>query len=161
MDLRRLRAGEWIAAIGGVALLVALFLPWYDEGAASPTGWESFAVLDVIFALVGVAAVLLLVVTAQQRSPALPLAMASLLTLGSVVVLVLAVFRVIDLPSDASARDAGVWLALAASLAIFAGGALAMRDERLSTGGRHVDLTGRPTPEPPEIEAWRAPRPGQ
>jgi cytochrome bd-type quinol oxidase subunit 2 len=161
MDLRRLRAGEWIAALGGVALLVALFLPWYDEGAASPTGWESFAVLDVIFALVGVAAVLLLVVTAQQRSPAVPLAMSSLLTLGAVVVLVLAVFRVIDLPSDASARDAGVWLALAATLVIFAGGAVAMRDERLSTAGRHVDLTGRPTPEPPEIEAWRAPRPGQ
>lgn len=65
MDLRRLRAGEWIAALGGVALLVALFLPWYDEGAASRTGWESFAVLDVIFAVVAVAAVLLLVVTAQ------------------------------------------------------------------------------------------------
>ena len=161
MDLRRLRAGEWIAALGGVALLVALFLPWYDEGAASPTGWESFAVLDVIFALVGVAAVLLLVVTAQQRSPALPIAMASLLALGGMVVLVLAVIRVVDLPSDASARDVGVWLALAASVAISAGGPLAMRDERLSTGGRHVDLTGRPTPKPPEIEAIRAPRPGQ
>ena len=161
MDLRRLRAGEWIAALGGVALLLALFLPWYDEGAVSLTGWESFAVLDVIFALVGVAAVLLLVVTAQQRSPAVPLAMSSLLTLGGLVALVLAVIRVAYLPSDASARDVGVWLALAASLAIFAGGALAMRDERLSTGGRHVDLTGRPTPEPPEIEAVRAPRPGQ
>ncbi len=161
MDLRRLRAGEWIAALGGVALLVALFLPWYDEGAASPTGWESFAVVDVILALVGVAAVLLLVVTAQQRSPALPIAMASLLTLGGVLVLVLALIHVADLPSDASARDAGVWLGLAASLGIFAGGALAMRDERLSTAGRHVDLTGRPTPEPPEIEAWRAPSPGQ
>ncbi len=161
MDLRRLRAGEWIAALGGVALLVALFLPWYDEGAVSPTGWESFAVLDVIFALVGVAAVLLLVVTAQQRSPAVPLAMASLLTLGGLVALVLAVIRVADLPSNASARGTGVWLALAASLAISAGGAVAMRDERLSTGGRHVDLTGRPTPKPPEIEAIRAPRPGQ
>lgn len=87
--------------------------------------------------------------------------MASLLTLGGVVVLVLVVIHLVDLPSDASARDVGVWLALAASLAISAGGALAMRDERLSTEGRHVDLTGRPTPEPPEIEAWRAPRPGQ
>ena len=29
MDLRRLRAGEWVAAASGVALLVSLFLPWY------------------------------------------------------------------------------------------------------------------------------------
>ena len=75
MDLRRLRAGEWITALGGVALLVALFLPWYDEGAGSPNGWESFAILDVILAIVGVAAVLVVVVTATQRSPAVPLAM--------------------------------------------------------------------------------------
>jgi hypothetical protein len=35
-----------------------------------------------------------------------------------------------------------------------------MRDERRSSQGRHFDLTGRPTPAPPEIEAVPAPRSG-
>jgi hypothetical protein len=37
------------------------------------------------------------------------------------------------------------------------GAALAMHDERLSPEGRHTDLTGRPTPAPPEIERIPAP----
>ena len=35
MDLRRLRAGEWIAGVSGVVLLVSLFLPWYRGRDAS------------------------------------------------------------------------------------------------------------------------------
>ena len=36
MDLRRLRAGEWFAGVGGIALIVSLLLPWY-EGTAAPS----------------------------------------------------------------------------------------------------------------------------
>ena len=36
MDLRRLRAGEWLAAAAGVALVVSLFLPWYEIGGVDP-----------------------------------------------------------------------------------------------------------------------------
>jgi hypothetical protein len=152
MDLRRLRAGEWITALGGVALLVALFLPWYDEGAASPSGWESFAILDAILAVVGVAAVMLVVVTAAQRSPALPIAMESLLALAGLVALVLVLFRTANLPGHATGRELGLWLGLASTLVVTVGAAIAMRDERLSSEGRQVDLTGRPTPAQPEVE---------
>jgi hypothetical protein len=38
MDLRRLRAGEWIVAVSGAALLASLFLPWYGRDAGSATG---------------------------------------------------------------------------------------------------------------------------
>ena len=159
MDLRRLRAGEWITALGGVALIVALFLPWYDEGAGSPTGWESLAILDVILAIVGVAAVLVVVVTAVQRSPAVPLAMEALVCLAGFIALVLVVVRTANLPGDADGREIGLWLGLASVLVITAGSAIAMRDERLSTEGRQVDLTGRPTPAQPEVELISPPAP--
>jgi hypothetical protein len=159
MDLRRLRAGEWITALAGAGLLVALFLPWYDEGAASPSGWESFAVLDVILALVGLSAAALLVVTAQQRTPAVPLAMDALVCVAGLLAVLLVLFRVLDLPGDAGAREVGLWLGLAASLGIFVGGGIAMRDERPSREGRHVDLSGSPTSPPAPIEPISPPPP--
>src|SRR5215210_6311011 len=161
MDLRRLRAGEWVTALGGAALLVALFLPWYDEGAASPSAWESFAIVDVILALVGLAAVLLLAVTATQSAPAVPIAMDALVTLAGVVAFVLTLVKTATLPGEADGRELGLWLGLAASLVVIVGGAFAMRDERRSVAGRNVDLTGRPTAGPPEIETIPAPRTGQ
>ena len=81
MDLRRLRAGEWIAGISGLVLLVALFLPWYSDDAWSRTGWESLGALDVVLAVVALAALAIPVVTAIQRVPAVPLAHQALTTL--------------------------------------------------------------------------------
>ena len=48
MDLRRLRAGELLLALAGVALLAALFLPWYGDEASGNTltGWEALQVRD-------------------------------------------------------------------------------------------------------------------
>jgi hypothetical protein len=158
MDLRRLRAGEWVTGLAGAALLVALFLPWYDEGAAGPNAWETLAIVDVILAIVGVAAIALVFVTATQPAPAVPIAMDAFLTLAGMVALVLMLIEVAGLPGGAEGREPGLWLALAASLLICVGAAFAMRDERLSAEGRHVDLTGRPTPPPPEVETVPAPR---
>ena len=159
MDLRRLRAGEWITALGGAVLLVALFIPWYDEGAADPTGWQALTVTDVILALVAIAALLVPVVTAQQRTPAVPLAMEALLTLAGLVAVVLTAIHELSLPGDASGRQLGVGLALVGAALILIGAWLAMRDDRRSTEGRHFDLTGRPTPPPAEIEVFPPPPP--
>ena len=46
----------------------------------------------------------------------------------------------------------GIYLALFASIGIFAGSLLAMRDERLSKRGRPTDPTGRPVAAAPEPE---------
>jgi hypothetical protein len=159
MDLRRLRVGEWIAAASGTALLVALFLPWYElDGGGAASAWDSLAALDIVLALIAVAALALLLVTAGQRVPAVPVALDALLVLGGLVAAVLVALRVLDLPDGAAGREWGLWLALAASLGILAGGALAMRDERLSPPGRHTDLTGRPGPPPSPVETISAPR---
>ena len=85
MDLRRLRAGEWIAAASGGALLASLFLPWYDGGAADLSGWEALGAIDVVVALVAAAAIALLVVTATQGVPAVPVMMDALVTLAGIV----------------------------------------------------------------------------
>jgi hypothetical protein len=186
MDVRRIRAGEVLAALAGVALFVSLFLPWYSYrlergGRTDPasrlldgelTAWESFALTDLLLALLALAALALIVVTAAQHVPAVPLALSSLLVLASVLGLLLVLARLIWEPSapdvtDAGApfvdwtREPGVFVALASVLLIGAGCLIAMRDERRSPEGGHTDLSGRPVPPPPAIEVVPAPRTGK
>ena len=159
MDLRRLRAGEWIVGISGLVLLVALFLPWYGDDAGSRTGWESLGALDVVLAVVALSALAIPVVTAAERVPAVPLAHESLTTLVALFALVLVLIRVLNLPDWADERDLGLWVALAATFSLVAGGLIAMRDERLTRGDRHTDVTGVPVAAQPEIETLPPPRP--
>jgi hypothetical protein len=159
MDLRRLRAGEWIVAVSGAALLLALFLPWYElDGGATATGWEGLAVLDIVLAVIAAAAVAIPLVTAAQRVPAVPVALDSLVALAGLVGALLVCLRTLNLPDGAAGREWALWLGLAASLGIFAGAMVAVRDERLSTPGRHTDPTGVPSPPPAEIETIPAPQ---
>jgi hypothetical protein len=159
MDLRRLRAGEWIAALSGVALLVSLFLPWYGDGAqGDASGWEALAAVDIALALVAAFGVSVLVITASQRVPAVPIALSAIVTLIGLIGLLLVLIRLVDVPGGFDGREPGVWVALVATVGIVAGAWLAMRDERISPDGRHTDLTGRPVPGPPEIERQPAPR---
>jgi hypothetical protein len=159
MDLRRLRAGEWIAGVSGLLLLVALFLPWYGDDAGSRTGWESLGALDVVLAVVALSALAIPVVTALERVPAVPLAHQSLTTLIGLLAVVLVLIRVLNMPDWAVEREWGLWVALVATLGIAGGGLVAMRDERLTRGERHTDLTGVPVAGQPDIERLPAPRP--
>lgn len=159
MDLRRLRAGELVAGLSGLVLLVSLFLPWYGDEAGSRSGWQSLGALDVVLALVALSALLIPVVTAFHRVPALPLAHQSLTTLAGMLALLLVLIRVLNMPDWAAEREWGLWVALAATLGVVAGGLLAMRDERLTSEGRHSDLTGVPIAQKLEVETLPAPRP--
>ena len=155
MDLRRLRAGEWITTLGGVALLVALFLPWYDGASA----WEELSVADILLCLVGLAAVAVVPLTARETVPAVPLAVEALVAIAAKLALILVLFRVVWPPGQVDERDAGLWLALASAAVVVVGTWIAMRDERLSEGDRLTDLTGRPVASAREIETLPAPRP--
>jgi hypothetical protein len=177
MDLRRLRAGEWITALSGIALLVSLFLPWYGYVPRRPrgpieivggdvTGWQAFAITDVLLTLLASFGVALLVVTATQRTVAVPIALAGLTALAGSVALVLAVVRLLvevspESPAGAlvdTTRRVGSWLGVAAAAGLAIGGWMAMRDERPSRPGETRDATGRPVPPPPEPETIAAPR---
>jgi hypothetical protein len=157
MDLRRLRAGEWVAGISGLVLLVALFLPWYADDAGSRTGWQSLGALDLVLAVVALAALAIPVLTAVHRVPAVPLAHQSLTTLVGLLAVVLVLIRVLNLPDWADQREWGLWVALAAALGVVVGGLIAMRDERLTREGRHTDLTGVPVAAQREIETLPPP----
>ena len=157
MDLRRLRVGEWIVGACGVLMLVALFAPWYGDPSSS--AWEAFTILDVILALLALAAVSVPLVTATHRVPAVPLALESLTALFGSIGVVLLLIRVLNLPDDLHGREWGLWLGIVAVLGIVAGGLVAMRDERRSPGGRHTDPSGVPVSSPREIESLPAPRP--
>ena len=148
MDLARLRFGDWVMAIGGVAVLAVMFLDWYEpsldghevifeSGSIQQTAWEAFAVNDVILALAAVMAITAFVLTAAQPTAAVPLGLSSLTTIVSVIALVLVVLRMIwppDLGVDdpfETARLTGAWLGLVATALLTAGCLASIRDERL------------------------------
>lgn len=162
MDLRRLRVGEWILAIAGVALLVSLFLPWYvtpGPGASELTAWESLGVIDVLLALIAAFTLLVPVVTATQRVPAIPLALEGLVFIAGLVAIVLVLIRVLALPDGVEGREWALWLGLAAAVGIAVGALIGMRDERLSKRGRTTDASGKPAAPRPLPDAIPAPRP--
>ena len=143
MDLARLRFGDWVMGLGGVAVLVVMLLDWYElPGGETVSAWEAFSVNDVILALAAVMALTSFVLTALQPTAAIPLALASLTTLVAIVALLLVVIRVIS-PPDVNdletARQAGAWLGLVAT-ALLTGGCLAsIRDERVPLPERPVE----------------------
>jgi hypothetical protein len=144
MDLRRLRAGEWVAAASGVTLLVSLFLPWYEPSAS---GWESLAAIDVLLAFVAASGVLLAIVTAVQRVPAVPIATSALVFISGTFGVLLVLFRLIDIPDGAAGREWALWLGLAGALGIVAGSFVAMRDE-IRPDATRPDIPAIPSPRP-------------
>jgi peptidoglycan/LPS O-acetylase OafA/YrhL len=157
MDLRRLRAGEWMAAVAGVILLAALFQPWY--GTPDATAWEAFSVIDLVLAAFAMFAIALLVVTAAQKVPTVPIALDAALALAGMLALVLVLLRVASLPDGADSREWGLWQGLIGVLGINVAAWVAMRDQRLSQPGRPTDLSGKPIAEPQEVELLPAPDP--
>jgi hypothetical protein len=161
MDLRRLRAGEWIAAISGTVLVVSLFLPWYMAGDADVSAFEAYAVVDVLLLGTGMLGIALLVVTAVQRTAAVGVASDALLALVAGIVVIVAAIRAANVPGglEASGADRAAfhWIGLVAAAGVLVGAVIAMRDERLSKPGARTDATGVPVDRPPEIETLPAP----
>jgi hypothetical protein len=171
MDLRRLRAGEWILGIGSVLLLVSLFLPWYDGknievrsvqplGDYSLTGFEAFTAIDLILAAGALCGLALVVASAMQRVSAVNIAGSAVMGLVAIGLLVLVLFRAARIPDfdvegatflDVT-RSEGIWLALAGCLVMLVGSFASMRDERITGDTRSVD--------PATIETLPAPQPG-
>ena len=124
MDLRRLRAGEWLAGAGGVALIVSLFLPWDP-----PT------VIAVLLIAIALLALALAVLQATQDTPAKPLGAGVLGVLfGFVGVVLAAIF--------------GGWVALAAAVAVTVGAWRSIAAEYVRGLPPDPEPELRPTPAP-------------
>ncbi len=145
-DLSRLRRGEQVAAGAAVLLFILMFFDWYSVSvSAGPIGfsvggsaWQAFGLLDIYLFVVIVAAIGLAVLTATERSPALPVTGAVILTALAALGTLLVLYRLIDTPvgNVPAGVDVGrtVWafLGLIAVAAITYGGYLSMRDEGTS-----------------------------
>ena len=130
MELRRLSAGDWLGAAGGVLLIVSLFLPWYEAGGQSVNAWESMAINDVLLLITGAVAVGAAFVVAGRRLSGLSVAATSLAILPAVVSVVLVTGRLIWPAPDADVSlGAGAWLGLVAALATAVGAWKGATDE--------------------------------
>jgi hypothetical protein len=149
MGLERLRTGEWLAAGGGVALVVSLFLPWYGLGGADVSGFEAFTVIDLLLVLLALLAIALAVLQVTQDGPALPVGAAVLTAALGKIGTLLVLFRLIDEPGSSVLEvGVGAWLGLVATLAIVAGGWLSLANEHVRGLPPGPEPELRPTPAP-------------
>ena len=154
MDFSKLRTGETVAAIGGLVLLVAMFLfDWYEisgfgglieqfgDAVGVDTGikaWDGQGFFGTIANLVilaaAIAAVALAIVTATSRTVALPVAASAIsagLGIGAVVMVLL---RMVFQPGPNEVVDLrfGILLALIGAGMIAYGGWQSMQEEGTS-----------------------------
>ena len=173
MDAGRLRPGETIAGVAGVALFIIMFLPWFGFDAAGAAqdlannlgvsvnvevpnvnfnAWESFDFIDLILLLTVIAAVSTAVMSAMATDVALPVAASALVAGLGILSTILVLYRVIDPVGDAG-RKYGLFLGLIACAGVAYGGWRAMQDEGTSFGDQADQLqgrSGRGEPPPPQ-----------
>jgi hypothetical protein len=181
MDLRRLRVGEWITAISGIALFASLFLPWWrapveglqygrpmdgvrygDVVRADMSAWEALSVVDLLLAVLAVCAVSIWIVTALARNTGPGIGSQALLVPFAVIMGIVCLVRVLNVPDGFPLAELvdvryGAWIGLLATLGVLVGDLIAMRDERLSKGGRPTDQTGVPVAQPLAVEKLPGP----
>ncbi len=119
-----MRRAEPIAGLGGILLLVSVFL---DNGAGR--------VIDVILALLALLAIAVPVVSLATRGPAKSIGTAVLASALGWVAVVLTLFQLGD-----------SWLGLAGALIAWVGAWLSMRDES-TPGAAPPDVPRRPVPK--------------
>lgn len=142
MDLTRLRQGETIAALSGLALFLIMFLGWYGfsggealGGATDSNAWESYDLIDLILLLAVVVSVAVAVITASGAAVSLPAPGSALVTGIGAIAFLLVLYRLINPPGEADLdREIGIWLGLLATAGITTGGYLAMQEEGASIG---------------------------
>jgi len=136
VDTSKLSVGDQIAAVSGIVLLIALFLPWYGvdvsiggfSASESANAWEALDLVDILLFLIALVAIGVPVAKATGSLPDdVPGAMIVLAAGGLAVLLV--VFRLIDLPTpDLEAegvdfsRKFGIFLGLIAAVGVTYGG---------------------------------------
>jgi prepilin signal peptidase PulO-like enzyme (type II secretory pathway) len=151
----RLGLGEWLAGIGSAVLLVDLFAaawfeyrPQYHALAAmlnqrsSANGWQTFEVIGPLALIVALLGIVICLLTATRRSPALPVVLTTLLAPVSLILAVVVAVRVLlDQPTVRLAQAsggnviearAGAYVGLVSTVAIFAGLYLSLRRDSVA-----------------------------
>jgi hypothetical protein len=135
--MARLSQGQVIAAVGGIALLVAMFLPWIGvSGPSLPGGvdtssseniWKGSS-LDIYLLITGVVALLPALLALTDSAAEFSFVSAATLLLGTVALILVIAFLTVDFP-DGSDRKIGAYVGLGAAVVIAVGGFRAMQEE--------------------------------
>lgn len=135
--MRRFEIGPLIVALGGLVLLVSLFLDWYGD----QTAWEAFEVTDVLLAAL---ALLALVAAAGLIAPELEYVDRRWLPAAVFAIAVLVIAQILSPAPSVGDADPqpGAWLGFAAALVMLAGAVLSLGRVSFS-----VAIEGR---EPPQ-----------
>jgi hypothetical protein len=119
----RINGGQALAVVGAAALIVSLFLDWFEPGNSA---WRLFEIVDLLLAALAVAA--LVIATGAVLAPAGPLAAGSSnwLTVIGFAAIVIVAEALINHPPGAVGRAAetGAWIALAGAGVLTVGGVL-------------------------------------
>ena len=133
-DPGRLRAGEWIAGVAGLTLLVDLVTaPWYrsrlpEAGRPGVTGWRALTALRWPLLVTGTGGAVLAAAQGRCRAPAIPVATSGILTPVALVTATATLVRVLH-PPRGSSRAAGAYVGLAAAVAVLAAATRSLRQE--------------------------------
>ena len=149
----RINGGQALVVLGAIALIVSLFLHWYEPGR---TAWTVFEVWDIVLAAIGVAAVLTVVPLRRSDVRGEHLVPERWLPFLAGAALVIVVVALVNHPPAArgSGLEIGAWIGLGAVLVLASGAVLSRAKVSLVVTLTPSDGTGRsksraPDPEPP------------
>jgi peptidoglycan/LPS O-acetylase OafA/YrhL len=119
----RINGGQALVVLGAVALIVSLFLHWYEPGRSA---WTVFEVWDLVLAAIGVGLIAAIVPVRQGSSSGDPLVPRGWLPALAGAALVIVVIALVNHPPSAqgASPEIGAWLALGASIVLAAGAIL-------------------------------------
>src|SRR3954451_22630158 len=150
----RINGGQALVVIGAIALIVSLFLHWYEPNRSA---WTVFEVWDVVLAGIGVATILSVIPVRRSDVRGEHLVRERWQPFLAGAALVIVVVALVNQPP--AARDAGLqfgaWLAFAAAVVLTAGAVLGRTRISLVITRKPNEGTGRstrapePEPEPP------------
>lgn len=163
----KVRPSELIAFIGGVALLICTFFPWFSLPGVEElrkiapearvvgtgdTGSIDLNVWDLTFArwfvyLTILVAVWMFLAALLSKTADWSMILATPLVVFSFVTLLCMLVRTVDAPRDLAEHTLWFWLALLASITTFGAACWAIRDETVPAG-----FTKPPRPELVEVE---------
>ena len=154
MDFSRLRQGEIIAGLAGLALIIFMFLPWYSLGTGVPqlnipdipgidtsaiqlpevddtaSGWDALTDFDgFLIAAAGIAGIALAGLAAAGRRVNLGgLPRGSVTAALAVLASLLIFWRLFAQPSPGADLEIGIFLGLAAAIGVAVGALMALRE---------------------------------
>ncbi len=141
MDLRTLSLGERIAAVSGVALFGLMFASWLENESA----WQLFDIVDVLLAVLALAALALPLARAMGREPGSRASVPAILTrIGIVTLTITATFLI-----EGESLEVGIFLAVLASAGILYGGITTPGLEAARRGRERPRQRPRERPRPP------------